>query len=147
MRLLGIDLGSVRVGVAVCDELGLAARPLSVLRRRGGARDLDAIERLVREQEAGAVVLGLPLNMDGSEGPVAQRTRRFAAALEERLRPLGVPVRLWDERLTSWEAEDLLREKGLTPRRRRERVDAVAAALILESYLAGDGASTRENER
>lgn len=136
MRLLGLDLGAVRIGVAVCDELGLTVRPLSFIARHGGRRDLLAIERLVREQEACGVVLGLPLNMDGSEGPAAQKTRRFAQALHSHLEALKVPVHLWDERLSTWEAEGILRQEGVRASRRREKVDAVAAALILESYLA-----------
>ncbi len=136
MRLLALDLGTVRIGVAVCDELGLTVRPLSFIARHGGRRDLLAVERLVREQEAAGVVLGLPLNMDGSEGPAAQKTRRFAQSLHAHLAPLKIPVHLWDERLSTWEAEGILRQEGVRASRRRQKVDALAAALILESYLA-----------
>jgi len=139
MRLLGLDLGSERIGVAVSDELGWTAQGLCVLRRQGGKRDLDKIARLVEEQKAEAVVLGLPLNMDGTEGPQAQRTRRFAAALEAHL---GLEVRLWDERLTTWEAEGILKEAGVRGPRRRQVVDKLAATLILKSYMEANKENT-----
>jgi len=132
MRLLALDLGSKRIGTAVSDDLELTAQPLSVLNRHGGARDLQAIGRLVREQQAGEVVIGLPLNMDGSEGAAAAQARRFAERLGA---ALGIPVRLWDERLTTWEAEGVLKEARVKPIKRRAVVDKLAAALILRSYL------------
>jgi putative Holliday junction resolvase len=131
-RLLGIDFGTRRIGLALAErEVGLA-RPLATLARRGGARDLEAVARLCAEQEAAAVVLGLPLNMDGSEGRMARLAREFGRALGERT---GLPVHLWDERLTSFEAEHQLRATGAKSARRKQKVDQVAAALILESYL------------
>jgi putative Holliday junction resolvase len=132
MKLLALDLGSKRIGVAVSDELGYTAQGLCVLNRHGGKRDLENIARLVEEQEAKAVILGLPLNMDGTEGEQAGKVRMFKAKLEEHL---DIPVHLWDERLTTWEAEGILKEAGVRPEKRKKVVDKVAASLILKSYL------------
>lgn len=132
MRLLGLDLGSKRIGVAVSDEMGWTAQGLTVLNRHGGLKDLENIARLVSEQGAEAIVLGLPINMDGSEGEQARKVRRFAEKLEEHL---GIEVHLWDERLTTWEAEGILKEAGVKGPKRKRVVDKVAAALILKSYL------------
>jgi putative holliday junction resolvase len=132
MRLLALDLGSKRIGVAVSDELGWTAQGLTVLERRGGGKDFAAIADLVRQHQATGVVVGLPINMDGSEGPAAAAARRFGEALAKHL---ALPVHLWDERLTSWEAEGILREAEVTPRKRRLLVDKLAATLILKSYL------------
>lgn len=130
MRWLGIDFGTKRIGLALSDGAGWAARGLETLERRGGERDLEAIARIVREQEVEALVVGLPLNMDGTEGRMATLARRFAEALEARL---GCPVHLFDERLTSHAAEGVLLEaRG---HKDRKLVDQVAAALILEGFL------------
>jgi putative Holliday junction resolvase len=134
MRIAALDVGDARIGVAVSDELGLTTRGIGVVRRQGGTRDLEAVARMIAPYEPGRVVVGLPLDMDGTEGPRAAKTRRFA----ERLRAhLGLPVELWDERLTTVEAEEILRETGVRSRGRRGLVDQVAAAGILRSYLAG----------
>jgi putative Holliday junction resolvase len=133
MRIAALDVGDARVGVAVCDELGLTTRGVGVVRRVGGVRDLEAIARLLAPYEPERVVVGLPLNMDGSEGPQAAKTRRFATRLGEHL---GVAIELWDERLTTVEAEAILAETGVKRARRRAVVDQVAAAGILRSYLA-----------
>ncbi len=132
MSLLGIDLGSKRIGIAKTDELGWAAHPLCVIARHGGKRDLEAISTLVKEHAPTAVVVGLPLNMDDSEGPAAVAARRFAEKLADYL---SIAVHLWDERLTTWEAQEILKQTGVKPGKRRKVVDQLAAALILESYL------------
>jgi putative holliday junction resolvase len=132
MRLLGIDLGSKRIGIAVSDALGFTAHPVTVLNRQGGQADLNAISDLVEEHEVGQVVLGLPLNMDDSEGAAAARVRRFGESLQ---RHLGIPVHLWDERLTTWEALQMLKQAQVKPRKRRKVVDQLAAVLILGSYM------------
>ena len=132
MRLLGLDLGTRRIGVAVSDELGFLAHGLTVLMRHGGQRDLDAIAQLAHEEEVVGVVIGLPLNMDGSEGEAAARARRFGAALGAHL---NLPVFLWDERLTTWEAEGIMNDALVRTRKRKQLVDKVAATLILQSYL------------
>jgi putative holliday junction resolvase len=132
MRLLGLDFGTKRIGLAVVDSEAGLARPLATLARRGGVRDVEAVSRLCVEQEAEEIVVGLPYNMDGTEGRMARLAREFAAAIGARTRR---PVHLWDERLSSFEAEAQLREAGARPARTKQKVDQVAAALILESYL------------
>ena len=133
MRLAALDVGDARIGVAVCDELGLTVRGAGVVRRVGGQRDLDAVAALLGPLEPERVVVGLPLNMDGSEGPQAAKVRAFGQRLAAHL---ALPVEFWDERLTTVEAEQTLRDAGLSRARRRDLIDQEAAAVILESYLA-----------
>jgi len=134
MGVAALDVGDARIGVAVSDDLGVTVRGIGVVRRRGGTHDLDSIVRLLREYPISQFVVGLPLNMDGSEGRQAARVRAFA----ERLRAhTGLSVDLWDERLTTFEAEDRLRRQGVRPAKRRQLVDQVAAEVILRSYLDG----------
>lgn len=137
MRTLGVDLGRVRIGLAVADDLLATARALTTITRTAEARDLAAIVAVARDYEVTRAVLGLPLNMDGSEGPAARLARAFAPRLEA---ALGVPVELVDERLSSFEAESRLRERGISSRDMRGKVDAEAAAVILEAWLAGRNA-------
>jgi putative Holliday junction resolvase len=132
MRLLGLDFGTKRIGVALSDEMGWTAQGLTTIERRGNNRDLGRIGQLVEEHSVEWIVLGLPLNMDGSEGKAAGAVRKFAVLLEERL---GLPVHLWDERLTSWEAEGILKEAEVKPKKRKQVVDKLAATLILKGYL------------
>jgi len=131
LRLLGLDVGDRRIGVAVSDPTGLLASPISVYRRSDDLRDADHIVSLVEEYEASGVVVGLPMNMDGSEGPQAEKTRHFADILRRR----GLQILFWDERLSTMEATRLLMEHRHTRRKVRSRVDMTAAALILQSYL------------
>ncbi len=134
MRLLGLDVGDVRIGVAVCDSLEIAAFPVGLVRRVGSLkRDVAAVAVLATEQEAEGVVVGLPLSLNGEIGPQAQKTQGFAKALAN---ILPMPVVLWDESLSSVEAEELLIAQGVSRAKRREKIDQTAAALILESYLA-----------
>ncbi len=132
MRYLGLDLGRATIGLALADDVLRTAQPLRTLRRDGDAEDLAALRRLAEEYEVSRAVLGLPLNMDGSEGASARLARGYAPKLEE---ALGVPVDLFDERLSTFEAEGRLRERGLTARDMREVVDAEAAAVILQGWL------------
>jgi putative pre-16S rRNA nuclease len=132
MRVLGLDVGDRRIGVALSDETGLLASPLSTLQRVGPRKDPKAIAALVREHGVGEVVVGLPYNLDGTIGPQAEKVRAFAADLEPVVR---VPVRFWDERLTSVEAERILSERNVPWQRRKSLVDQVAAVLILQGYL------------
>ena len=133
MRLLGLDVGDVRIGVAVCDPLEFSAFPVGVIRRVGSLkRDVAAVAALATEQEADGVVVGLPLSLDGEIGPQAKKTQGFAKALAN---VLPMPVALWDESLSSVEAEEILIAQGVSRAKRRERIDQTAAALILESYL------------
>jgi putative Holliday junction resolvase len=134
--VLGIDAGERRVGVALSDELRLLASPLTVLHRQraGLAPILDTLAEIVHRESVRAMVIGLPLNADGSEGPQARRAQDFARVAE---RVVGVPVTLWDERLSTREAESIVRGQGRNLRRVRQRgeLDAVAAAVILQDYL------------
>jgi putative holliday junction resolvase len=132
MLTLGVDLGRVRIGLAVADDLLGVARPLRTITRRGEREDLEAIAALARDYEVARAVLGLPLNMDGSEGPSARLSRAFQPRLAA---ALGVPVELFDERLSSFEAETRLRDRGVSSKDRRAMVDAEAAAVILQGWL------------
>ncbi|HKQ52659.1 MAG TPA: Holliday junction resolvase RuvX [Pyrinomonadaceae bacterium] len=132
-RLLALDLGLKRVGVAVCDELQLTVRPLPFLRRTNWKQLLGAVADLLQRFDARALVIGLPLNLDGTEGEAASQARRLARNFE---RSLPVPVFLQDERLTSREAEETLRAAGHPVEDLREHVDSEAAALILRDFLA-----------
>ncbi len=136
MSILGLDLGKRRIGVAIADVPALGARPLTTLIRSSLARDLDLLRAIVADRQVGQIVLGLPLNMNGSEGPAARDARDFAARLSK---ALALPVDLYDERLTSFEAESRLKESSLRRNSRKMMVDQVAAALILESWLAEHG--------
>ena len=132
MTFLGLDFGERRIGVAVSDELGFAARPLPVVERTSRVQDVARIGEIVSRRKVHMIIVGLPLNMDGSTGPAAQRAQRFARLLG---RELDLPVELWDERLSTAEAERALIASGERRARRREVRDGVAAALILQSYL------------
>lgn len=131
MRVLGIDLGQERVGLAISDQSGILAQPLAVLPAREDVL-WPRLQAVVEEFGVTAVVVGLPLNMNGSRGPQAERAELFAREAEERLH---LPVHLWDERLTTRVAERALIETGLSRRRRHGIVDKVAAVIILQGYL------------
>ena len=133
MRVIGIDLGSKRIGVAVSDFTGSVASPLTVVHRGKSRRtDHDAIARIVREEEAEAVVVGLPLNMDGSRGSAA---RAAVAEAEQISTVTGVPAYLHDERLTTVTAERALKEANMRAEDRRNVIDKIAAAVLLQSWL------------
>lgn len=133
MRLLGIDLGSKRIGVSVSDRSGTIASPLTVITRGRSQRvDHDEIARLVREEEAEGVVVGLPLNMDGSEGPAAVAARQ---EVERMTTVVGVPVFLHDERRSTVQADQSMSQRNMNAVDRRAVVDKVAAAFILQSWL------------
>lgn len=132
MRYLGIDLGRARIGLALADEVLRTARPHATVVRRSDAADLAAIAEVAREFEVSRAVVGLPLNMDGSEGAAARFARGFADKLGA---ALGVPVELHDERLSTFEAEARLRARGVRARDQRAEVDAEAAAVILQGWL------------
>ena len=135
MRVLGLDLGSKRIGVAVSDRSGTIATPLTVLARRGDrAADHRAIAALVAEEEAERLVVGLPLGLDGGVGPAAQRALAEAAELAT---VVPVPVETFDERLTTVSADRALLEAGLRAPARRTVVDKVAAAVMLQAWLDG----------
>jgi len=128
---LGIDPGSVRIGVARCDGAGRLASPLVTVPR--GVGDLATIAALARDEDAIEIIVGLPVSLSGREGPAAASAREFAARLARQVAP--IPVRLVDERLTTVIAHDVLRQGGSDGRRRRPRVDTAAAALLLQGAL------------
>ena len=141
-RVLGIDLGSRRIGVAVSDGLGLTAQPRDTLQRHGGMRDMESIAQAVRDADADRIVVGLPLDPEGKEGPAAQRARAFA----EKLRAtLHLPVELCDESFSTVEAEDVLIAADLSRARRKQVVYKLAAAIILQRWLDAQPRSTEEN--
>jgi putative Holliday junction resolvase len=131
-KILALDVGDKRVGVAVSDAAGWQARPVEILTRRSKREDFAAVARLVEEHRAAAIVVGYPLNMDGTRGPQARRVARYARELQQ---AVSVPVTLWDERLSSEEAAERLRAAGGSRRRRRRYLDDAAAAVILQEYL------------
>jgi putative Holliday junction resolvase len=131
-RLLGVDYGSVRIGLAVSDPDRKLAFPLSTHERRGTEADAAFFRTLVAEEEIGALVVGLPVHLDGREGQKAVEARAFGQWLSE---TTGLPVTFYDERFSSVQAESALWEAGLTHRKRRQRRDKVAAQMVLQAYL------------
>jgi len=132
-RYLALDVGAKRIGVAVSDELGLTAQPVLTLERRRNPReDLRSLARLARRYEVAAIVVGNPLHLSGDQSPRAAKTQAFAAELGTLT---GLPIHLWDERLTTREAHQILYEAGHTRQQHRKVVDQVAATLILQSFL------------
>jgi len=132
-RILAIDHGSKRIGFALSDELGWTAQPLETFYRRNPEADIRHIQELVREHEVGRVLVGLPLRLDGESGPAAKLVEEFIQLLEP---ALSVPVVTWDERMTTCAAEDLLIAADVGRRKRKGIVDRIAAAILLQSYLA-----------
>lgn len=131
MRIMAIDYGDARTGIAVSDMLGMLAGETYVIKEWDPVRLADTIAKDAKERDVSALVLGLPKNMDGTEGPRAEKAR----ALGDMLRERGMTVILWDERRTTVDAHRILRENGKREKKHRSVVDAVAAALILEGYL------------
>lgn len=131
-RILALDLGKRRIGLAISDPMRITAQGLPNLVRTRKRDDLDALGALIREREVGLILLGNPLNMRGSEGRQSNWVREFAADVEKRL---GVPVQLWDERLTSVEAGRVLRSSGISIEKRAAAVDKLSAVILLQSYL------------
>ncbi|MBI2304379.1 MAG: Holliday junction resolvase RuvX [Chloroflexi bacterium] len=131
-RLMALDMGQRRIGIALSDPSGFMASPLIVLERKGEDADIAAIQKLVTEHSVARVVVGLPLSMDGSMGAEAERVLQFCSRLSQQL---PVPVETWDERLSTVAAQGLMIEAGASQRHRRAWRDAVAAAIILQGYL------------
>ena len=131
-RVLGLDVGSKRIGVAVSDPLGITAQGLETVQRQNKRLDFERLGKLVRDYSISEIVVGFPLRMSGAEGIQAEKMQRFAEELRERLQ---VSVHLWDERLTSAEANRLLRETEMSIQRRGQVVDQMAAVLILQSWM------------
>lgn len=132
-RLLGLDLGSKTIGLALSDSNLSIASPIETIRRRKFTADAEALMALIAERDVGGLVLGLPKNMDGSEGPRAQSTRQFATNLLEKI---DIPIALWDERLSTAEVQRvLIDEADMNRKRRGEVVDKMAAGVILQNFL------------
>jgi putative Holliday junction resolvase len=131
-RILALDLGKKRIGLAISDPLGITAQGMPNLQRTNKRSDLEALQQLIRERGVGLILLGNPINMRGSEGRQSGWVREFAGALEART---GLPVKLWDERLTSVEAGRVLRSSGISIEKRAAAVDRLSAVILLQSYL------------
>jgi putative Holliday junction resolvase len=132
MRILALDHGTKRIGVAVSDELKLIAQPLEYIPAEPFAEVLARVKELIRAKEVDLVLVGLPRNMDGSYGPAALKVQTFVAALRD---AITVPLQTWDERLTSVQAQRFLIQGGVRREKRKEKVDKTAAAILLQSYL------------
>ncbi|MGC1373701.1 MAG: Holliday junction resolvase RuvX [Candidatus Sulfotelmatobacter sp.] len=134
--MLGLDVGSRRIGMAVSDLLGITAQGLETLQRQNKRRDFAELERVIRQYEVREIVVGLPLRMSGAVGTQSEKMQIFAEDLRKRFR---LPVHLWDERLTSAEANRLLRETELSIEKRAKAVDRMAAVLILQGWMTSRG--------
>jgi putative pre-16S rRNA nuclease len=132
MSVAALDLGRRRIGVAVTDAAAMGAHPVGIVERRALQKDLEAIAAMLRDRRVSLIVVGLPLNMDGSEGPAALSARKFAAHLAQ---ALDVTVEMFDERLTSFEARERLGGMPVRKGTRKRGVDALAAAVILEGWM------------
>ena len=131
-RILGLDVGSRRIGVAVSDPLGITAQGLETLERKNKRYDFEYLRRVIRDYEVKEIVVGLPLRMSGAEGTQSEKMRAFAEELQKKF---GLPVHLWDERLTSAEANRFLRETEMSIEKRGKAVDRMAAVLILQGWM------------
>lgn len=134
MRILGIDYGDARIGLALSDPMGWTAQTLETVHWRFDlAKPLERIAELVSKHQVDSIVVGLPRNMDGSEGFRSEKTKEFIQRLEERIP--GIPVRTWDERLTTVMAQRAMQDMGIRARDQKGRIDQMAAVMILQSYL------------
>ncbi len=131
-RVLGLDVGSKTIGMAVSDPLGITAQGLQTLRRKNKRLDFEQLAAVIRQYEVSEIVVGYPLRMSGAEGAQAEKMQVFA---EELRKKFGLPVHLWDERLTSSEANRVLRDSEMSIQRRGEVVDRLAAVLILQNWM------------
>jgi putative holliday junction resolvase len=137
-RYLGIDYGTKRIGLAISDELGSIAFPLDVVENTGERQVIKELGRVVAEKAVSAIVVGMPLKLDGTQGPAAENVGRFVEAVKA---GLNLPVNVWDERLSTRIAERAMIEGGLSRRRRKQSLDQSTAQIILQSYL--DACSTK----
>lgn len=135
---MGLDIGKARIGVALTDPLGYTAQPLLTVWRKSHAEDLRNLTRLIRANNVTAIVVGNPLHMSGEPSAWGRKVQLFAEALRQRS---GVPMHLWDERLSSVAAHEILDEAGHDPRDRKAIIDQVAAVLILQDWMASDARS------
>ena len=131
-RLLALDVGEKTIGLALSDTLRRVASPYDTIRRGKFAKDAESLQRIIKEQDVGGLVIGYPVNMDGSEGPRTQSTRTFASNLGKLI---GLPMLLWDERMTTMAVERVMLEADLSRQRRGELVDKLAASYMLQGFL------------
>lgn len=136
MRILALDHGTVRIGVALSDELKMLAHPLEFIPADPFADFLVRLKEIIREKEVELILIGMPRNMNGSYGPAALKVQAFVAALKD---AVTIPVKAWDERLTSVQANKILRDNKVRGDKRKEQVDKMAAAILLQSYLDSIG--------
>ncbi len=136
MRILALDHGTKRIGVALSDELQMLATPLEFIPAGPFAAFLDRLKTILREKEVEMILVGMPRNMDGSYGPAALKVQEFVAVLKD---ALTVPIKTWDERLTSVQAHRFLSEGGVRSRQRKGKVDQMAAAILLQNWLDSRG--------
>ena len=132
MRILGLDPGSKRVGIALSDDLQMIAQPLDYILAVPFSVLVERLGVLIREQDVESIIVGMPRNMDGSYGPAAEKSRAFIAQLKE---TITIPIREWDERLTTVEANRILIAGKVSRKKRKEKVDKLAAAILLQSFL------------
>lgn len=132
MRILALDYGTKRVGVAISDETLSIAQPVEYIPAEPASGLLQRIQELIKNREVGLVIVGMPRNMDGTYGPAAAMVQEFVKSLKN---ALSIPVKTWDERLTTVQANRYLREANVRQKKSRERVDKIAAAILLQSYL------------
>jgi putative holliday junction resolvase len=144
MRVMALDVGDKTIGVAVSDALLLTAQSRPTIRRKDLTSDVETLRRLAMENEVHEIVVGQPFHMNGKESPQSQKVARF---VDELHKVLDLPVTFWDERLTSFEAEQHLEQMGLNWRQRREQVDKIAAMIILQNYLDSRPGAEREPGR
>lgn len=132
MRVLGIDHGTRRMGLALSDETGMIAQPFDVLPAQPITAFIDRLKQIIREKQVELLLVGIPRNMDGSYGPAALKVQEFVSVLKE---TVAIPIQTWDERLTSAQANRFLIAASVRRNQRREKVDKTAAAILLQSYL------------
>ncbi len=132
MRLMGLDVGTKTIGVALSDPLGITAQGLEVIRRKGQEKDLTRLRDIITEKEVSGIVVGLPRNMNGTMGPQSEVIREFASLLEN---TFNLPVVMWDERLSTVAAEKMLISADVSRSRRKQVIDKMAAVMILQGYL------------
>lgn len=131
-RILGLDIGQKRIGLALSDKLGYTAQGLNTLARTDIDRDIEGLKEVIKEYGVEEIVVGFPVNMNGSIGPSAEKIMEFVEILKENI---GLPIKKWDERLTSLQAKRVLLQADLSRKKRKKAVDKLAAQLILQGYL------------
>jgi len=132
MKILCLDIGTKRIGVAISDPMGITAQALSTIRREDDEGVASSIKRLLQEEAVKEVIIGLPLNMDGSRGPQADKAVSFADFLS---RKIGIPIKMWDERMSTLQVERIMIKAGTSRQKRKRKIDQLAAQVILQSYL------------